>query len=35
MDGPRIGPMLVEKFKEAVKDILESSGGESVWERKL
>ena len=35
MDEPRIGPMLVEKFKEAVKDILESSGGESVWERKL
>ena len=35
MDEPRIGPMLVSKFKEAVKDILDASGGDSVWERKF
>ena len=34
MEEPRIGPMLVTQFKEAVKDILEASGGDAVWERK-
>ena len=35
VDEPRIGPMLISKFKEAVKDILDASGGDQVWERKF
>ena len=31
---PRIGPMVVTQFKDAVKDILEAAGGESVWKCK-
>ena len=34
MEEPRTGPMLLTQFKEAVKDILDSAGGDGVWERK-